>query len=495
MIRILLWLALVLVAGIGFAWLADRPGEMVMTFQGYEYRVSLMVAATALAALFVALAVVWWIVGAVWNSPQTLRRHFRARRRDRGYQSLSTGLIAAGAGDAIAARKAQRQAASMLSSDQEPLIHLLDAQALSLEGDGEAARRKYESMVEDPETRLIGLRGLFLQAERAGDHDAARAIAERASDLAPQLDWASAPALAARIARGEFDSALALNAARPVAKAERSAADRRRAVILTAKAQALADEDRVAARAAASEANRLAPDLVPAAVMTAKAHFSADELKKGSRVIEEAWKRQTHPDLAEAYVTARPGDSTVDRLKRAERLAALAPSDIESRLAVARAALAASDFARARKEAEAALSIEPREGVCLLLADLAEAESKDQGRVRHWLARAVRAPADPVWIADGHASDRWAPFSPVTGRLDAFEWRQPARRIAGALIEPEPEPEVALIASAEEPAPPAAADAVIVVPEPEVAADLPLPLPDDPGAPAATKPQRRFRLF
>ena len=47
MIRILLFLVVVFGLGLGFAWLADRPGEMVVTFNGYQYQVSLMVAAVA----------------------------------------------------------------------------------------------------------------------------------------------------------------------------------------------------------------------------------------------------------------------------------------------------------------------------------------------------------------------------------------------------------------------------------------------------------------
>ena len=53
----------------------------------------------------------------------------------------------------------------------------------------------------------------------------------------------------------------------------------------------------------------------------------------------------------------------------------------------------------------------------------------DRGRVREWLARAVTAPRDPAWTADGIVSDKWAPTSPVTGALDAFQWRVPVERI------------------------------------------------------------------
>jgi HemY protein len=42
----------------------------------------------------------------------------------------------------------------------------------------------------------------------------------------------------------------------------------------------------------------------------------------------------------------------------------------------------------------------------------------------------MRAPSDPAWTADGFVSDRWMPVSPVSGRLDAFQWKVPLAEIA-----------------------------------------------------------------
>jgi len=73
------------------------------------------------------------------------------------------------------------------------------------------------------------------------------------------------------------------------------------------------------------------------------------------------------------------------------------------------------------------------------MAELERVERNDVGRAREWLARAVHAPPDPAWTADGHVSDHWLPASPVTGRLDALEWRVPVTGMASLeVIEPEP---------------------------------------------------------
>jgi HemY protein len=71
----------------------------------------------------------------------------------------------------------------------------------------------------------------------------------------------------------------------------------------------------------------------------------------------------------------------------------------------------------------------PTSRMCLLMAEIEEAQNGDMGAVREWLARGSRAPSDAAWIADGIISSQWAPISPVTGKLDAFEWRQPDERL------------------------------------------------------------------
>ncbi|MET0575269.1 MAG: heme biosynthesis protein HemY [Mesorhizobium sp.] len=436
MIRILFFLIVVFALGLGFAWLADRPGDLELTFNGYRYEITLMVAAVAVTAVVAAVMIVWWLTKAIWNSPYTIARYFRVRRRDRGYQALSTGMIAAGAGDAAKARLLNKQAAKLIRSDQEPLINLLDAQTSLLEGDHDAARQKFEAMLDDPEMRLLGLRGLYMEAERLGDRAAARHYAGRAAEVAPQLVWASTATLEEKTERGDWDGALKLlDGQKSGRQIDRDVANRRRAVLLTAKAMSLMDTDPLAAKNAALEANRLQPDLVPAAVTAAKALFRQNDIRKGAKILEASWKIEPHPEVGELYLHARPGDAAHDRLTRARKLEALKQNNPDSSMIVARAALDAREYREAREAAESAIRMQPREGAYLLLADIEEADSGDQGRVRQFLSKAVRAPRDPAWVADGFVSDRWAPVSPLTGKLDAFEWRAPVERLT-PLIEP-----------------------------------------------------------
>jgi HemY protein len=122
-----------------------------------------------------------------------------------------------------------------------------------------------------------------------------------------------------------------------------------------------------------------------------------------------------------------------------------------------------------------------------MMAELERAERNDEGRAREWMARALHAAPDPQWTADGYVSDRWLPVSPVTGRLDAFEWRVPLTgmvAVPGIETEPDPLP-VAQIEAApqpQEPPPVVAApiDAQVAQPDP--------PPPSPPGGEAAAPP-------
>lgn len=467
MIRLLFFIVLVLGLGFGFAWLADRPGDLAIVWQDRRIEMSLMTAVTMIVSLIAAIMVTWWLIRTILYSPRAVSRYFRANKRDRGYQALSTGLLAAGSGDAAMARKMNKRTKGLLNADQEPLIHLLDVQAALIEGRHEEARKLFEAMAEDPETKLLGLRGLYLEAQRQGADEAAQHYAEQAARDAPHLPWAGAAALSYRTREGKWDEALQLlERQRQSGTVEAAVADRNKAVLLTARARENVDSNPSSARDDALAALKLAPGFPPAAIIATKALLRQDNLRKAANILEAAWKANPHPDIAESYVRARVGDTSADRLKRAERLEKLKPNNPQSLDVVARAALEARQFELARKKAEASARLQPCEGIYLLLADIEEAETGDQGRVRHWLSQAVRAPRDPAWTADGYVSETWEPVSPVSGKLDAFEWKVPVEQLAGPSLDNQPpaqafERAMASLPPVREPAPSSVAPAAV----------------------------------
>jgi HemY protein len=497
MIRVILFLILVGIVALGAAWLADRPGDVVITWFGYRIETSVMVLAAAAAALMVIAVLVWTLLRAILNSPHLLSRFIRDRRGARGYQAISKGLIAVGAGDVRAARKFTAEARRIARN--EPLALLLTAQTAQLAGDRAGADEAFRAMASRPDTKLLGLHGLFVEARRRGDVRTARACAEEAAANGPTPGWAGQAVLELRCMAGDWVGALdALERNQRSGLIDKATSRRQRAVLLTARALAAEDSERDTAKPLALDAVKLAPTLVPAAVLAGRLLAESGELRKASRVIERAWREHPHPDLAETYAHLRLGDSARERLARARSLAQKAPAHVESALAVARAAIDAQEFSTARAALIPHLRA-PTQRVAMMMAELEEAEHGDEGRAREWMARAVHAQRDRAWTADGIVSDRWLPVSPVSGRLDAFEWRVPLAELAGpqaparATAEAEPP---ALLAPAVTPAEPAADETVVVEqakpaePHPPEAAAAPPPeKPVAVSAPPATAPR------
>ncbi|WP_279479000.1 heme biosynthesis protein HemY [Aureimonas sp. SK2] len=427
MLAILAFFLVVLAAGLGFAWLADHPGTVSLIWQGQEVGTSFTVFVVLQIALVVAAILLFWLVRGFFKAPERMSRFFSTRRRDKGYRALSSGIIAVGAGDAVTARRMTKQAAKLLPGRSEPMLRFLDAQTALIEGDNGRARAIFEELEAQPETRLVGLRGLYLEAERLGDRAAARNYAERASRIAPHVGWAGGAVLDLKAAQGDYEGALAiLEAQRDSRLIDKVESRRLRAVLLTGRAQGMADAHPAGARTLAREAQKLAPDLVPAALIAARASIRLDDWKSASKILESAWKVEPHPQVGALYVHARSFDGVEERLKRARTLAAMHPGHVESRLVVAHAALDARDFTTARAEAMAAAEAAPRESTYLLLADIEDADSGNEALVRQWMSRALNAPKDPAWAADGVTSPEWSAVSPVTGRIDAFRWVAPA---------------------------------------------------------------------
>lgn len=429
MIRLVLYLVGVAVLASGLAWLADRPGSLVINWQGYVLETSVFRAVVIFAVLVAITVFAWSIARQIWQSPAAVGNFFNRRRQERGLDALSSGMIAIGAGDRALATKYAVQARKALPN--EPLTHLLRAQAAQLQGDRATSRRIFEAMLGTPDTEQLGLRGLYLEAEKEGEMEAARQFAERALGLNPKLGWPIDALFDIQCKASDWAGALdTLATGKKHGHVEKADADRRRAVLLTAQAQDIEEENGAKALDLAVEAHNLVADLVPAAAIAGRQLASRGNTARAAKIIERTWKKSPHPDLATVYAFARPGDSPRDRLDRIKRLAKMTPHSVEGPIAIATAAVEARSWGEAREALLPLLEGRLSQRICTLMARIEGEQHNDTGRVREWLARAVNAPRDPAWTADGIVSERWAAISPVTGALDAFQWRVPLESAA-----------------------------------------------------------------
>jgi HemY protein len=424
-------IGILVVAGLlaaGMAWLADREGALFVTLGQYEVRMSVGVAFGLLVAIVVALFFALRTLTALWQMPSWIGDWWRARRARKGYQALSQGLVAAAAGDALAARRYARSSRRLLKG--APLGLLLTAQAAQLDGDEKRQASAYRAMLEHPDTEFLGLRGLFMQAMRRDAHDEAHDYAARAHKLKPKAAWAANALFDLSAQRHEWRGALTILERQQKARLiDSQVARRRRAVLLAAQAvEAERDGEDAEALSYALDALALSPGLAPAAAIAARHLSSSGRTWKAQDAIEAAWSQSPHPDLAAAYAAIRPEEDTEAKAKRMKGLAQLNPSHFESRILAAEQAIALKRWTEAHASLDPISQAFPTARICALMAELAEKERGDKTSAQHWLARAVKAQRDAHWACGhcGWSGADWTAVCPNCGAFDSLTWSTPA---------------------------------------------------------------------
>lgn len=427
MLRVLLVFLGLAGLGMAGAWLADHPGLISVQWGGRQIETSTAVAAAALSLLLILVAAGYRFWRWLLSTPLALGARWTEGRRRKGYQSLSAGLVAVAAGDLPQAKKLARRTAQLL--DDPALTLLLSAQAAQLDGDEGAARDYFQAMRGRPETEFLGLRGLLVQAQRAGDQAKALTLARRAFALRPDAPWVGRELFSLEAAAGDWAAAektLAHGIKRKLLLGPEAA--RRQAIVLFAQARAAAARgESQRALDLARKAHAQLPDFSPATALAGRLYGARGDMRKARRLLRDGWRRSPHPDVLAAWLDIHPNDDAEERLAVVQKLIADHGAEAESRMALAQAALAAEDFELAREQLQALVEQAPSARVARLFADLEEADQGDGAAARHWLRQAAAWPADAAWVCQGCARQNgdWAPHCPDCGSFDAFTWRQP----------------------------------------------------------------------
>ena len=428
MLRLIAFLVVAAVLAVIGVWLANHPGSVVIDWQGQQLQTSVGILLLAVGAVAVAFVILFEIIRGLRAIPARWGERRRHRRELQGYEALTTGMIAAAAGN-LSAAQALRREAERLMPERAPVL-LLAAQTAQLEGKEDVAHLKFRQMLRSRETELLGLRGLLAQTMKAGDRAEALSLARRAYQRSPSTPWVLTTLFDLLAHEGRWEEALNLTAEMLSQRVlSQDEARRHRVVLHHMVARTFRDDNRPQeALAQARRGVKLDPGFAPGAVLAGELAQAQGRRRQARRVLEDAWRAAPHPDIARAYARLVDGETAQQRLTRVEnRLGSLRPDHPELRVALGELAIAAQNWDKARTELQRALALEPTERVYRLLAE-AERGAGNPARAQEWLAQAVDAQPDRAWVCEdtGEALPEWRPFG-ASGRFDVVHWTTPPR--------------------------------------------------------------------
>ena len=424
MIRLLIFSLQIAVLAAVALWLADNPGTAHIVW--HDQVIETSAAFLALCVIVVGFAL--HLVFRLWHFLRHGPTHWRLRRKlnkmQQGQDQLTQGLIAIASGNATEAGRLAVAARKNLGNGVA--AQWIQAQAAQLAGDHKAAQEIFRSLSANTEAAVLGYRGLITEAKRAGKWDEVDRLITELHRLKPTTPWLSLTRMESAARRQQWGEAeQALGHAVSARLLDSDAGRRTRAALrIAASRTAAAHDDKDAALQAAEQAAKQAPGWLPAQINLAEALAASGHTRAVTRTVERAWKHHPHPQLAQ--ILRHQSSNVLDAFKQTERLCRVNDTAVESRLALAEAALAADIWGEARRNLTASLNDgSATQNVYKMLARLERRERGDERAATAWLMKASEAPTDPVWLcrACGGAHTEWLPTCSACGTFDSIDWQ------------------------------------------------------------------------
>lgn len=371
------------------------------------------------------------LLSAVWKflsgDETALSRYFDRNRERKGFDALSQGLMALANGEGSVAMAKAAKADKYLKKPE--LTNLLTAQAAEMAGDTRKAEETYRKLIENEQTRFVGVRGIMKQKLAEGDTETAIQLAEKAFALKPKHEETGDLLLRLQAEKEDWSGARkTLSTKLRNGQLSRDVHKRRDAVLALSKAKdIISDESSIEARETAIEANRLSPDLIPAAVMAANGYIEQDKARYATRVLKKAWEVQPHPDLAATFAAIAPDETPTERIKRFKALTKLNADHPETKMLLSELHIANEDFPAARRALGDLVEADPDARSVTLMAVIERGEGASDTVVKGWLARALAVPRGPQWICDNcqHIHAEWKPICENCSSFDTLAWKRP----------------------------------------------------------------------
>jgi HemY protein len=426
-----LWFFVKVAVAVGLViWLTLQPAQWVM-FTGFGYEVQIQ----ASFLIFLVLLVLFIVtrIDRLWRGfvavPSVYRRYRWAARREKGYQTLTHGLVAVAAGDAAGARRLSKRAESLVP--HTPLTKLLTAQAALLNNDAAKARRHFMDLLDDKAAAFFGVRGLLNETLSTGNYREALDLVRHAEKLQPSRGWVIRTLFDLETRHREW-----LKAERTLRKAQKlgvfdatTAAQHRQAIWTAMAADAQAQGEQAAALQLAKSALSIDPGFTPAAARAARLSEERGKRRAALKIVQSAWARNPHPELAALWMMWAPPvkkqksiyDAGRIVYNWAKRLDDMNPGHREGHRLLGNAALNVNLWKEAREQLQAGSDYRG-------LAKLEQEETGNEGKAREWLEMAHDAPPDPRWTCTscGHAAPEWQALCRHCGHFNTMSWIVPS---------------------------------------------------------------------
>ncbi len=297
----------------------------------------------------------------------------------------------------------------IILNKKKGLLKKNDVKHLLLQALFEPKPAVFEQLMNQKETELAGIRGLFLEAKKRGDVKEADKLLSKAIKTYPNVSWVSKNLFEIQMLQNDWKNAEqtleTLKKEHLISKEE----------YCVQKAGVLFKTDKL------KEAYKIDPSNPAIAIAYAKKNPT-----KANTILIDAWKTTPCWEIYLAYKELYKNEPTGKQLKAVQKLVSKNPSFRISLIAVADTAIQAELWREAKENLEAYLKSYPlTKEVALMMATVSRDGWHHEPEAKEWEKKAVEAEDKFGWMCTScnHETTAWDISCPQCNAIGSIKYR------------------------------------------------------------------------
>ena len=340
----------------------------------------------------------------------------------KGYNSFLQGMVAIANKDFKKAILESKNINKYLKD--RSLSLLLKSESLKIEKKYNELNNVYEEMLNNPQTNLLGLRGLMEQNIRAQDYHHAFVYGEKLFYLNPRIDKLYETLVNIIAKTNNWHKFLQINDQ----SLQYKVIDKK--IYAENKSIAFYEIAKIKQHSSTKEsidlmekALKLRENFSPYVNFYIQILINENQLEKAKKILKKTWTVLPHPCLKNV-IKILAKKMKVSYYEISKFITSNLLDNPETRILLTEALIEENNWTDARNQIKLLLEHKPLKQVCLLMAKIEEGDSGDPQKIDAWIARSNTGKLGKIWICQvsGLTQDNWTSIS-LSGYFNSLVWQ------------------------------------------------------------------------
>ena len=426
MIKVLYLFIILSITGFITIWIKKDPGLIAVEWHGWLIETSAAVIISIILILFLTLGIIYKILKNVFSIPQTIQKKYRTNKIDIANKNIIKALSAKNMGEMELAEKLSQKAKYL---NANPLKILLDSEINNYNGKEERYINDLNKMLDHPETMLLAIKNLSNFYFQKGDTKTAIKIINKAPRTKNTPNWFFINSLKLNILDKNWDDILkTIRNIEKYTKINKAEIKHIKSRIYLFKALEYNRKDNIKDFKYIDESLKFDPSFSPAIIFKAKLLYAENDIL-AFNFIKKAWKKFSHPDIANFITEIYDNKPKNELLKIIQVLTKQNNNTFINNITLAKVAISIGSWNVARKSLKIIPEKDWTKDVYMMMADLEKKEHGNISKSDYWIKKAENANLDFVWGCTSctYISKSWSIICPKCNNVDTIKWQQFSR--------------------------------------------------------------------